>query len=252
MGNLLANWNTVAPRLRNAKAIALFLDFDGTLAPLRARPEDAHLPAPARRVLRRLSRRRRMRTWVISGRRQLDVCRRIAVPGLMCLGLYGWENGAPPKLGAETWRILSQARRSLAERLDEAAGLWIEDKGAAFAVHYRGAAPAAVRQGYAMVEEMYGRFGRWLRIVSGDHVWEVLPRELRGKGAAARLRLGYLRQGALPIYFGDDAADETAFEAFSHGITVCVGAARPTRAHFRLRNPAEVCRALQRLDREIP
>ena len=29
-------------------------------------------------------------------------------------------------------------------------------------------------------------------------------------------------------------------------------AARQTRAHFRLRNPSEVCRALQRLDREVP
>ena len=213
---------------------------------------DARLPALARRVLRRLSRRRRMRTWVISGRRQGDVCRRIAVPGVICLGLYGCENGALPKLGAETWRILSEARRSLAERLGEAAGLWIEDKGAAFALHYRGAAPAAVRQGHAMLDGMYGRFSRWLKIVCGNHVWEVMPRELRGKGDAARRRLRYLRQGALPVYFGDDAADETAFEAFSYGITVCVGAARQTRAHFRLRNPSEVCRALQRLDREVP
>jgi len=33
MRNLLESWDMVRLRLRNAKAIALFLDFDGTLAP---------------------------------------------------------------------------------------------------------------------------------------------------------------------------------------------------------------------------
>jgi trehalose-phosphatase len=130
--------------------------------------------------------------------------------------------------------------------------VWIEDKGAAFALHYRGAAPAAVGYGRAILDEMYGGFSRWLRIISGDRVWEVMPRELRGKGDAARRLLRHLRQGALPLYFGDDAADEAAFEALSHGITVCVGPARQTRAGFRLRNPVEVCRALQKLDRQAP
>jgi trehalose-6-phosphatase len=64
-------------------------------------------------------------------------------------------------------------------------------------------------------------------------------------------QLRHLREGALPVYIGDDAADEAGFAAFSHGITVCVGPARQTRAGFRLRNPAEVCRALRRIDREV-
>jgi len=49
MRYLLEAWNAVVERLRSAKSIELFLDFDGTLAPLRARPEQAHLPAPTRR-----------------------------------------------------------------------------------------------------------------------------------------------------------------------------------------------------------
>jgi trehalose-phosphatase len=251
MRYLLESWPTVAGRLRTAKTIALFLDFDGTLAPLRARPDEACLPAPSRRVLRRLARRRRLWIWVISGRRQADVCRRVAVPGVRCLGLYGNENGNLPKLGDETRRMLEEARNSLAERLESTGGLWIEDKAATFALHYRGAAPAAVRQGCAALDAVNGRFSRWLSVTAGDCVWEIMPRELRGKGEAVRRHLRGLRHGALPVYIGDDAADEAAFAAFSRGITISVGLARQTRAAFRLRNPEEVCRALQRIDREV-
>ena len=87
MRYLLQGWPTVAERLQSARTVALFLDFDGTLAPLRLRPDQARLPAPSRCALRRLACSPRLRIWVISGRRQADVCRRVAIPGVRCLGL---------------------------------------------------------------------------------------------------------------------------------------------------------------------
>ena len=250
MRNLLENWKTVRWRLHNAEVIALFLDFDGTLAPLQARPEEVRLPPATRSVLRRLSHRERLRVWVISGRRQADVCERVALRGIRCLGLYGWEDGSRPKVDPATLRMLAEARSELAHGLDQTGDLWIEDKGATFALHYRGGTAAAVQRARAALEKVHGSFNRWLSVAQGDHVWEVMPRELRGKGHAVRRHLHRICHYALPIYIGDDAADEPAFAALSQGITACVGPARQTQANFRLRNPAEVCRALERLDQE--
>jgi trehalose 6-phosphate phosphatase len=250
MRNLLESWNTVRLRLWKATAIALFLDFDGTLAPLQVRPEDVQLPPATRRILRRLACRQRLRVWVISGRRQADVCERVALQGVRCLGLYGWDNGNPPKVDMATLRMLAEARSELTHRLDHAADLWIEDKGATFALHYRGATPLEVQRARAALEKVHTSFSRWLRVAEGDHTWEVMPCDLRGKGQAVRRYLHSFSHSALPVYIGDDAGDEPAFDALSQGITACVGPARQTRANFRLRNPAEVRRALEKLDQE--
>jgi trehalose-6-phosphatase len=51
---------------------------------------------------------------------------------------------------------------------------------------------------------------------------------------------------------GDDVTDETAFAALNDQITVKVGRTRGTLAHFYVRNPAEVCRFLSRLETLLP
>jgi len=73
MNHLFQCWGEVAARLRSAPGIALFLDFDGTLARLRARPQEAWIEGSARQALAALARNRRFRIWVISGRRRSDV-----------------------------------------------------------------------------------------------------------------------------------------------------------------------------------
>ena len=87
--------------LRKAPHVALFLDFDGTLTPLRQRPEDVALDAETRTVLSRLANHSRVTVWVISGRRLEDVRRRADVPRVRCAGLHGWErsSNAPESFG---------------------------------------------------------------------------------------------------------------------------------------------------------
>ncbi|HEV8146194.1 MAG TPA: trehalose-phosphatase, partial [Bryobacteraceae bacterium] len=91
MRHLFENWRQVRQRLRSAETVALFLDFDGTLAPVRSRPEHAALDGATRRALRQLVHCPRVHVCVISGRRFEDVSSRLRVPGLAVMGLHGWD-----------------------------------------------------------------------------------------------------------------------------------------------------------------
>ncbi len=249
--HLLSRWARVSRRLRAAKRLALFLDFDGTLHPLRRRPEAVALDRSTRRVLARLSRRRRVTLCVISGRRRDDLKKRVGVPGLVYLGLHGWERGSGVRASARLRAAVKRVRQSLERRLRNLRGIWVEDKTLSFVVHYRAARATIARRARSIVRGAVRPHRSELRVLAGKKVWEVLPREVPGKGAAAKAFLARGFDSALPIYIGDDTSDEEAFAALGRGLTIRVGRSRRTQARFTLRNPLEVRSFLQRLESEI-
>ncbi len=249
--HLLSRWARVARRLRAAKRVALFLDFDGTLHPLRRRPEAVVLDGSTRRVLARLSARRRVTLCVISGRRRDDLRKRVGVPGLVYLGLHGWERGGGMRASARLRAAVKGVRQRLERRLRNLPGIWVEDKTLSVVVHYRAAREAVGRRARSIVRDAVRPDRSELRVLAGKKVWEVLPREVPGKGAAVKAFLARGFDSALPIYIGDDTSDEGAFAALRLGLTIRVGRSRRTQARFTLRNPQEVRIFLKRLESEI-
>lgn len=244
-------WPLIAQRVRSAQRVALFLDFDGTLTPFRRRPEKVRMSAQTRHALQRLVRDPRIEVSVLSGRRRADVERRVAVRGVRCFGLHGWEGSASAVSKQGVRKLLRQAREQFAARLSDLREIWIEEKGPIFAVHVRGATEGAARRTGAIVREVMGSFTPGLRLLPGNQVWEVIPAEIQGKGATVRALLSRMPGGPLPVYVGDDTTDESAFVVLPRGITVCVGERRPTVARFFLRGPQEVRRFLEKLAREL-
>ncbi|HEV2495237.1 MAG TPA: trehalose-phosphatase [Terriglobia bacterium] len=248
---LLVRWEQVAVRLREAANIALFLDFDGTLAPLHRDPKRVSLDEPTRQRLRRLARHPRVTVYFISGRRRRDLIRRVSVRGAAYLGLHGLETGAPVASLGVPRRSISRARRELAARLAGLPKVWIEDKVLSFVVHYRGAPRDVIGRARSLLREYLSSSASLLRMLEGKRVWEVLPREVEGKGKAVKDALAGLPDGVLPIYVGDDTTDESAFSRLKAGVTVRVGLRKSTRAKYLLRDPAEVKQFLSRLEAEL-
>src|SRR6478735_10746020 len=107
----------------------IFLDFDGVLAPIVERPEDAAPPPETRAELERLVAKYAL-VAVVSGRAGDDVRARVGVDGVVCVGSHGLE--LEPQ--ADRWRRTLAAFAADTPLPPEE----IEVKGLAVAFHFRG------------------------------------------------------------------------------------------------------------------
>jgi trehalose-phosphatase len=241
-------WNADGPP-------ALFLDFDGTLAPIAPRPDQAWLTTEMRRLLSRLS--RRLPAAIVSGRSLSDIRFRVGLPGLVYVGNHGLEiEGCGLRYrmeNAEDWR---RQLRTLGDRLRESlgdlSGIFIEDKGYTLSVHYRLAGRAVRRKAARRFAEQMKPFElrHQVRVSRGMAVWEIRPPIDWDKGRAVAWILGRRRfRGCWPLYIGDDETDQDAFRAIRKiGLGIAVGPpARKGAAHFAVRGPREVGVFLRRL-----
>jgi trehalose 6-phosphate phosphatase len=246
--NLLAHWDAVASRLRESARVALFLDFDGTLVPIAPRPDQVRLAAFTRRLLERLASRSRVLVTVISGRRRDELLHYVAARNVRYLGLYGWERGRRSAIPHPARLALLSARAVLCENLAAFPGVWLENKGSTLSVHVADARPGVEGMARRGVALLLRPFREHLRVLENLRDLEIAPLCVPDKGTALRQSLAGKFRDALPVYFGDDFSDEPAFAAARGGVSVLVGARRPTHAQFRLRNPDEVADALTRLE----
>ncbi len=241
--------------LAAGRRLALFLDFDGTLAPIVARPELAALSESMRATLGAVA--ARYRTAIVSGRDLPDVAARVGLDGVVYAGSHGFDIGeargarrSPPGAG-EALPRLDAAERALRAALAGIEGALVERKRYSVAVHYRLVRGDRVAALEAEVDRaLAARPG--LRKTAGKKVFELLPDIDWDKGAAVRwllVALGLENAAALPVYVGDDVTDEDALRALAgRGLGIAVLAERrPTAARYSLRDPEEVERFLERL-----
>jgi len=230
----------------------LLLDFDGTLAEFDVNPAAVRLTAARQQVLRSIAARSDLSLGIVTGRRIVDVRERTgAGPMAFYAGLHGLEIEGPAlrfmhnaaSLAAPTIGILTP---QLIEAVEELPGVFVEDKGLSVVLHTRGASKAdglhARTRLYALAAPYLN--GGVLRVQPGDEMIELLPNIEWTKGDAVRCIMRHVhaqrRQLVWPIYVGDDATDEDAFEAIgAGGLTIGVSS-RPVGASYRLSDPAAV------------
>jgi trehalose 6-phosphate phosphatase len=261
----LERWPEIAGRLAG-KRPALFLDYDGTLSPIVARPELALLPPATREVVGRLA--GRLPVAILSGRRREEVAALVGLPRLYYAGSHGFDIAGPapgagePPLRWEAGQGVPALMTRVAERLRRdltgVPGVLVEDKRFAVAVHYRQVDERDLPRVEAAVDRAARGpdGGQRLRKTGGKKVWELRPDVDWHKGQALIWlldRLGRAGRGVLPLLplvLGDDVTDEDAFAAAASrgGLGILVAEEpRPTAARYRLRDPAEALELLTQL-----
>jgi alpha,alpha-trehalase len=243
-----------------ARRPAVLLDFDGTLSAIVDDPDAATLVEGVADALQMLA--THCDVAVLSGRDLIDIRSRIGLSGIWYAGSHGFELTAPDgthhqnEIAASVLAVLEHAAAELRDRFAHVRGVRVEHKRFAVAVHYRNAAPGAVREVTATVQTIGQRSG--LRFVYGRKVVELRPDIAWDNGKMLQWMLHQIDGSGpvLAIYIGDDLTDEDAFDAVRHdgiGIISRHGedGDRPTAARFALDGPAAVREFIERLAREI-
>ena len=260
--------------IAQAKAVLLYLDYDGTLAPLRRDPSHCPLPIGLGDVLQRLRERHEppaLDLAVISGRSLADLRRQLG-PGLDRLALAG-NHGLEIACGDSSWcdpraAALVPQLDAVAQRLEAVLeawpGAWLEHKGLSLSLHSRCVSGQQRQQLEQQLQPLLAEIHQAGVFVlrRGRMVLEVRPAILHTKAdavkwleAAARRRGLWSADdlhGPLRFYFGDDETDEDVFRLWPGVIGVRVGpGASHTAASHRLSGPAGMARWLKGLEQRL-
>lgn len=224
----------------------LAFDFDGTLAPIVARPDDARVPTAVAARLAWLA--ARLPLAVVTGRAVSDVRNRLGFSPRYIVGNHGAEDGERADEVSALMRALDPLRELLLARAAAlaSAGVAVEDKALSIALHYRlSRTPDAA---VALIRELTSCLPASVQVFAGKMVVNAMAAHAPDKADAVR-HLQARSGAACVFYAGDDVNDEPVFDAaLPHWLTVRIGRdLRGSRAQYFLDNVSDMAPLLERM-----
>jgi trehalose 6-phosphate phosphatase len=224
--------------------IALFLDVDGTLIEIAATPDAVEVPSTLAHTLVLASQREGGALALISGRPVEELDQLFAPLVFPAAGQHGLERrNAHGKIARSFVDVgaLRNAREALVRLQATNAGLLLEDKGTALAMHYR-LAPHLECEVTAVLERVAEPLQDTFMLRPGKCVLELAPRGYSKRSAIEAFMKEPPFAGRTPVFLGDDVTDEDGFRAVNDlgGHSIRVGGLEPTAARHRFGSVREV------------
>ncbi len=132
----------IIKQIATVQRLFLFMDYDGTLTPIVARPAMAQLLPAQRQILMKCSRQKNVKMAIISGRELEDIKNRVGIPGIVYAGNHGLElegvgvRGIHPA-AIEFRKILKKLIPCLETAFIFFPEIFVEDKKFSVSIHYR-------------------------------------------------------------------------------------------------------------------
>ena len=226
---------------------AWFLDVDGTLLELAARPDRVTADARLISLLEDLGEAYGGAVALVSGRSldQLDrIFRRYRLPAAAS---HGIERRLPD--GTVKYRATEVPPGSLDRVTAFAArypGLLVERKSFSVALHYR-SRPELEDVVLETMEKIHAELDNDVKLMRGKMMVEILPASANKGNAIRSFMTTAPFEGRLPVFAGDDVTDEHGFDVVNElgGVSVRVGDAAGSAAKWQLRDVADLRSWLQ-------
>jgi trehalose 6-phosphate phosphatase len=233
----------------------LFLDFDGTLVPIRDNPAQCVLSPEMKGQLEAISMSDKACIAILSGRTVTDIRDRVNIQDVYYGGNHGIEISGPrvnythpDALSGK--HVIEKVCSEIEKGVGRIEGTLIEKKKFGFTLHYR----MADKESKALIKNVFYNIisessdHQAFSVLRGKKVLELVPRIQWDKGKAAIFLLQKQKKNYLPVYVGDDITDETAFKALkAQGVTIRIGRSQKTEAKYYLKGQWEMLRFLQHI-----
>jgi trehalose-phosphatase len=211
------------------RPLLVALDFDGTIAPIVARPADAAMRPGIRACLDALCLIKNVHVAVISGRAMSTLRSLVGIKSVHLAADHGLEIDMVPHADSAAFCHPAVAQlkaryaaleRQLVDRFAHVSGVQIENKGASLTVHYRGVQDEAEAAAAAAEAARIIRSAGFMARAAASALEAIATEVAWDKGAACNHILERLfgvswRGRVAVLYVGDDATDEDAFRALA-------------------------------------
>ncbi|PWZ25489.1 putative trehalose-phosphate phosphatase 4 [Zea mays] len=242
------------------KKVVMFLDYDGTLAPIVADPDAAYMSDVMRAAVRDVA--KHFPTAIVSGRCRDKVRSFVDLSELYYAGSHGMDIEGPSsnpesvlcQPASEFLPVIDEVYKALVEKTKSTPGAKVENNKFCLSVHFR---CVDEKRWNALAEQVKAVIKDYpkLKLTQGRKVLEIRPSIMWDKGKALEFLLESLGfascSDALPVYIGDDRTDEDAFKVLrkrGQGVGILVSKCpKETNASYSLQDPGEVMDFLLRL-----
>ncbi|MFT4173291.1 MAG: trehalose-phosphatase [Rhodocyclaceae bacterium] len=224
--------------------VLLAFDFDGTLAPIVALPDDAHASSAVAATMGRLC--ALAPVAVVTGRAVEDVRLRLGFQPHYIVGNHGAEGltGA-----TQEWEREVASWHMQIEGWSLPAGVLVEDKRRSITLHYRLATERGIAE--ALLLELAQTLEPPPHIIGGKCVVNLLPPSSPDKYDAVRALMADAKTDNV-LFLGDDETDEAVFrKAPQEWMTVRVERREESAARYYLNHQSEVGSLIQFVERGL-
>jgi trehalose 6-phosphate phosphatase len=227
----MKSFDLIKSKISEKSDLLLMFDYDGTLTPIKDSPELAILNKNIKNILEQIALADFIDIAIITGR-QIEILKQLSGITSHNINLYGLHGGETQiknkiinNISSTKTDNFNLFKTSIKEKLKKHNGILIEDKKHTISLHYRLSSEETAYNAIEIFKREASTFelNKDFKYQEGKKVVEILPKNFN-KSRAVTAQINYC-PNALPIFFGDDLTDISAFKEVKkhNGIAIGVG-----------------------------